>query len=146
MRELFSWIFKILIVAAITFLYFRVYPVNSTFFYVIGGFLLLILLASGNVKVLLFSDKFVIRSYHFFNLFYRDKAFSLNEIKEIIIAGNYKTSNVFYDLLIPYANTNRSNEIRVIYQNGEIKTFFVEIYLDDLQQLEAELGKLLNKK
>jgi len=145
MRELTSWVLRILIAAAITFFYVRVYSVNPNFVYVIG-FLFLILFVIGNVKVILFSDKFIIRRYRFFNLYHTDKVVYINEIKEIVIAGNYKTSTVLYDLFVPYANTNRMNEIRVIYKNGDVKNYRTAIYIDDLQQLEAELGKLLNKK
>ena len=138
-----SWIFKIIVIATIAFLYIRIYTINPFFVIIMSGILSLPLIG-GTVKVILFSDKFIIKSYWFFDIFYSNKVIHIKEIKGIVIAGNYTSSSLFYDLLIPYANSKRSNEIRVIYHNGDVKIFTIGIYLNDLTLFEKELNKLLN--
>jgi len=145
MREVILWLLRISLLIFITFLIHKIYKINPFFVQVFGGFLFFVLCIIQEEKVIINTDVIEHQRRFLFNLIKIRKQFKVKELKDIIIAGNTNLTSDLWGLVFPYSQ-NGYNEIRVIYKNGDVKNYRTAIYLDDLQQLEVELGKLLNKK
>jgi len=146
-REAFQWIIRFVIIAIISLLIYKIYPINPFFVNVFGGIIFIFALIIPDEKILADEDVLIVSKYFCFTLFRIQKVISLDEVKTIIVAGNHNRTSNLSEIIMPYvANGYSSNEIRVVLKNEDVKTYRSAICLKELKVLESKLNELIEAK
>jgi len=144
-RKAVSWIIRFVLVVIIALLIYKIYPINPFFVIVSGGILFFLSLIIPEEKIVADEDVLVITKYFCFNLFRIQKLINLDEVKDVIVAGNTNFSSNLKIFIFPYLERGY-NEVRILYE-GDVKTFRTAIYMVDLLVFEKQIQELiLNKK
>jgi hypothetical protein len=145
-RDSIQWIFRFLIIAIIFILYFKIYKVNPFFVQVSSGILFLISVLIQDVYLVITDDYLIFKKVIFFNLITLNKRFKLIDVKDIVVYGHFNQVIKIADLLFPYVDHNYYNQLRLIMKNGDVKTIYTSIYIDDLEKFGIILSEAIEKK
>lgn len=140
-KILWRWLVRFIIVGAIFFLFFKIFLVNPVLVIVSSSFLSLLLFSINEESILVLNQKIILRKRYFFDLIKIDVVINIIDIKEIIVAGNLNKKSLLYDFLPVYFAWRSSNEIRVIFKNGDVKKISSLIYIEKLVNLENLISK-----
>lgn len=146
-REISQWVLRFILLGIVGLLYYRIHSINPFFVEVFGSMLLVLSLSIPEEKIAADKDVLIITKLFCFNLLKIKKHIKLEKIKDVIVAGNLNFSTRIFDLVLPYFEKGRSsNEFRVIYKDGGVKTFRTAIYMCDLEAFDKKLMVLISEK
>ncbi len=146
-REAIQWIIRLGILFIIGILIYKIYPINSFFVTIFGSIIFVFAIIIPEEKIMTDEDVLVVSKFFIFNLYRVKKVIRLDNVKNVIVAGNHHRTTNINEIIMPYITNGYSfNEIRIIFENGDIQKYRSAIYFEELIKLESKLNELIEEK